>query len=143
VTLPTIDLDAHDRAVREALEALGRPVGYTEAPPGALDALLADPPGPDYFVLYPLPGLRRGSLRHPFEDVEAVYQVTIVAATPEGARFHARTVEEALALVTFPDRHVVRFIPEGPGDVRADRQDVSPHAYIATPRFRWWTTPAA
>jgi hypothetical protein len=137
----------HDRAVVDALEAMpgDHPVGYVAAPPGALDGVLAGA-GPDYVVVYPISGLRSGSLRDPYEDVDLVYQTTIVGRLPDGVRDLIDKVEAALADVTIPGRRVRhRVRPENVGDVSRDKDIPEPGAgpvFVATPRWRLFTTPA-
>ena len=89
MTVPAVDLYPHDQAVLDALtEGIERPVGFTEAPDGALEALQdTASPGPDYVILYPISGQRLpSSANDSAGDADLVYQTTIVARRPEGAR---------------------------------------------------------
>jgi hypothetical protein len=132
----------HDLAVIAALETIGRPVGFAEAPPGALAALL-NGTGPDFLVLYAIGGGQRdGSLSDPYADFRPVYQITIIGRRPEGVRWLAGKLEPALLGITVADRVVSLVIPEDLEGVYADRDVGPPHPYYSTPRFRLLTTPA-
>lgn len=129
----------HDLAVIAALETTGKPVGFAEAPAGALEAV-QDRSGPDYMVLYPLNSVRDGSLGAPYSDAELAYQVTCVGRLASGVRYLVGLLEPALAGIAVAGRSVT-VIPEDDGAVRPDT-DVTPHVFIATPRFRLASTPA-
>lgn len=131
----------HDLAVKAALETIGKPVGFAEAPAGALEAFANDPPGPDYYVLYPINTVRDGSLGDPFVDAELVYQITCVGRLAAGARWLVDQIEPALTGITVANRQVNLVIPEDGGQVRPD-EDVEPSVFIATPRVRLVTTAA-
>jgi len=136
-----VDILPHDQAVLDALGTVGLEVGFAEAPAGALDGV-RERTGGDYIVLYPIVGSRRSSsLDSVDDDADLIYQTTIVAREPEGARARIADIEAALAAVAIPGRVVVRVTPAGTGDVRPD-PDVKPAVFIATPRWRLWTTPA-
>lgn len=140
----TVDLEVHDRAVKERLtEALSpRPVEIARAPSGALAALRQPDPGPDYVVIYPLPGGSRGrdsAIADPFADAELLYQFTIVARLPEAARDLVAKIEAALATVAVEGRHVVQVAPEGNPGVRPDESLGDPPVFFATPVYRLWT----
>ena len=130
----------HDLAVKAALETTGKPVGFGRAPSGALDD--KGLPVADYFVIYPISGIRDGTLNDPYADGSFVYQFTIVGRLPEAVRHLAGMIEPALLDVTIADRSVVQVIPEDLGQVLADRDVGPPHPYYATPRFRLNTVPA-
>ena len=99
-------------------------------------------PGPDYVILYPISGQRLpSSANDSAGDADLVYQTTIVARRPEGARWLISRIETALYAVTIPGRYVVRITCDEVGDVRPD-DDVDPPVYLATPRWRIWTTTA-
>jgi hypothetical protein len=129
-----------DLAVKTALATIGKPVGFAEAPPGALAALQGDPPGSDYLILYPINSVRDGSLGDPFADAEFVYQVTAVGRLADGVRWLVSRIETALLGVTVADRAVIQVIPEDDGAVRLD-SDVTPPVFLATPRYRLVTVP--
>jgi hypothetical protein len=138
-----VEILPHDLAVVAAIETAGKPVGLAEAPDGALEALTETDDGPDYVILYPISGLRSPiSLVDATGDVELVYQTTIVARRPEGARYLIDKIETALLEVAVDGRHVVRVTADEVGQVRPDT-DLTPHVYLATPRWRLWTTPNA
>jgi hypothetical protein len=128
----------HDQAVLDALEATGRPVGFAVAPEGALDGVRTHT-GPDYLIVYPISGLRAGSMAGD-EEVALVYQTTIVGRTAAGVRWLVDQVEAALQSVAVPGRTVIRAAAENIGDVRPDN-DITPPVFLATPRFTVWTTP--
>ena len=129
----------HDLAVIAALQTLGKPVGFAEAPDGALEAVQAGT-GPDYLILWPLNSLRDGSLGDPYSDGEFVYQITCVGRLAAGVRYLVGQLESALAGVSITGRSVLQIIPEDDGGVRPDT-DVTPPVFIATPRWRLSTTP--
>jgi hypothetical protein len=130
----------HDLAVVDALETIGKPVGFGQAPPAALnsDGL----PTQDYIVLYPISGVRDGTLSDPYGDVSLVYQTSIVGRLPDGVRWLAGQIEAALVGITVAGRVVTQIIPEDLGGVLPDRDVGPPHPYYATPRWRLITTPA-
>lgn len=140
MTRSVVDLYPHDQAVLTALETIGKPVGFAEAPAGALEGV-QEGTGPDYLVVFPLPsGLRDGNLADPYTDADLVYQITCVGRLASGARWLVSRVETALLGATITGRAVLQVIPEDPGAVRADT-DVEPAVFIATPRFRIQTVP--
>lgn len=130
----------HDLAVIDAVETIGKPVGFAEAPEGALEGV-QNRTGPDYFIVWPLNSLRDGTLADPFRDGEFVYQVTCVGRLASGVRYLVGQLEAALAGITITGRTVLQVIPEDDGAVRPDT-DVTPSVFIATPRFRLVTVPA-
>lgn len=134
-----VDLLPHDLAVITRLETLGKPVGFAEAPAGALDGVRLRT-GPDYMVLFPINSVRDGSLADPFRDVELVYQVTCVGRLADGVRWLISRIESALLGASVTGRTVVQVIPEDGGQVRTD-DDVTPNVFLATPRFRLITVP--
>lgn len=132
----------HDLAVKAALETTGKPVGFAQAPDGALDGVI-DGTGDDYYVLFPIGGGRRdGSLGDPYADGEFVYQITIVGGLPEGVRHLAGLIEPALIGVTVTGRVITQVIPEDLEGVFADKDVGPPHPFYSTPRYRLATTPA-
>lgn len=136
----SVDLYPHDTAVLDALRGLHIPVGFAEAPEGALEQLLdIDDPLTAYVALDPITTTRSGSAIDPNEDAQLTYQVRIVAVLPETARALVSEVEDALRSVAIPGRVVVLFQPVDGGAVRPDL--VTPKVFLATPRFRFWTTP--
>lgn len=144
MTITPVEILPHDLAVKTALETIGKPVGFSEAPAGALDALRAGT-GEDYIILDPISGLRQPTSAKDSEgDAVLVYQTRIVAQLPEGARDLIALVETALRVVEIPDRIVVRVTADEIGQVRPDNNDqVKPTVFLATPRWRLWTTPTA
>lgn len=139
MTTTPVEILPHDLAVMAALETIGRPVGFAAAPPGALEGVRSRD-GEDYIVLYPISGLRDGSLADD-NDVELVYQTTIVGQAPEGVRWLIDQIESALAGVTIAGRSVLKVSADDIGAVRPD-EDVQPPVFIATPVWRIGTTPA-
>lgn len=130
----------HDLAVKTALETIGKPVGFGQAPAGALDS--EGRPTTDYLVLYPISGTRDGSIGDPYADAEFVYQVTVVGRLPDGVRWLVGRIESALLGVTVTGRRITQVIPEDSGAVTADRDVGPPHPYYSTPRYRLATSPA-
>lgn len=140
MTRSVVDLYPHDQAVLTALATIGKPVGFAEAPAGALEGVQAGT-GPDYMVVYPMAGGQRdGSLGNPYTDAELVYQITCVGRLASGARWLVSRVETALLGASITGRAVLQVIPEDTGAVRADT-DVEPAVFLATPRFRIQTVP--
>lgn len=129
----------HDLAVIDAVETTGKPVGFAQAPAGALAAVQAGT-GPDYYVVHPISGTRDGSLSDPFADADLVYQITCVGRLAAGVRYLVGQLETALAGVSISGRSVLQIVPEDDGAVRPDF-DVDPPVFIATPRYRLSTTP--
>lgn len=131
----------HDLAVVDALETTGKPVGFAQAPVGALNA--SGLPVADYYVVYPIGGGRRdGSLDDPYADGEFVYQITIVGRLPDGVRYLAGLIEPALLGVTVTGRGIAQVVPEDLEGVFADRDVGPPHPYYSTPRYRLLSVPA-
>lgn len=135
-----VDLLPHDLAVIARLETLGKPVGFAEAPAGALEGVRLRT-GPDYMILWPLNSLRDGTLADPFRDIELVYQVTCVGRTANGVRWLISRIETALLGATITGRTITQVIPEDGGQVRTD-DDIVPNVFLATPRFRLSTVPS-
>ena len=138
--MSVVDISAHDAAVLQALEVLDRPVGFAEAPEGALEAV-RDRSGEDYVIVYPVSGTRPASSAADGDgDADLVYQTTVVAKDPMAARFLIQRIDQALRAMVVEGRAIVRFRPDVVGDVRRD-DTVQPPVFIATPRWRVWTTP--
>lgn len=129
----------HDLAVIAALESIGKPVGFAEAPPGALEGV-QQKSGPDYMILYPLNSTRDGGLGDSWSEAEFVYQVTCVGRAASGVRYLTGLIESALQGVTVAGRAIVRVAVEDDGSVRPD-EDVDPPVMIATPRYRLMSVP--
>lgn len=130
---------AHDQAFVDAIDtALTNPVGYAQAPEGALDGV-RHRTGPDYVIVYPTPGVRDGSAADD-DAAELVYQTTIVGRSPDGVRWLVDRIETALATVTVAGR-AVTVRQDSTGDVRPD-EDVQPPVFYATPTWRVTTVPA-
>lgn len=137
--MTVVEILPHDLAVVDALESIGKPVGFATAPDGALDGVRLRN-GPDYIVLYPISGSRFGPLSGD-DDVELVYQTTLVARDPGGARWLIDKIETALAGVAIDGRSVLWVTVDDVGAVRPD-EDVQPAVFYATPIWRIGTTPA-
>jgi hypothetical protein len=139
VSQSTVDLLPHDLAVVDALETIGKPVGFAAAPAGAL-AAVQNKTGPDYLILWPLTTSRDGTLGDPYTDAEPVYQITCVGRSAAGVRWLVDQIEPALLTVSVTGRAVIQITPEDGGQVRRD-DDVEPPVFIATPRYRISTVP--
>lgn len=143
----TVELLPHDKAVKAALEAItgDHPVGFAQTPDGALEGV-QNRTGPDYMVVWPISGLRDGSLEDPFADVDLVYQISCTGRDGDGVRWLVDHIAPALAALTIPGRSVMQVTPDDDGAVRLD-QDIRPEldgpgVNVATPRYRISTTPA-
>lgn len=131
----------HDLAVKTALETIGKPVGFAQAP--AVSIGTNGLPTTDYLVLYPIGGGQRsGTLNDPFADIRLVYQITVVGRLPEGVRWLTGKIEPALLGTTITGRVVAQVIPEDLEGVFADRDVGPPHPFYSTPRYRLHTVPA-
>lgn len=128
----------HDKAVLTALATIGKPVGFGEAPAGALEGVQAGT-GLDYMILYPLNTVSDGSLGDPFTDVALVYQVTCVGQLAEGVRWLTDKIEPALLALSIPNRAVTQVVVDA-GQVRPDF-DLTPTVFTATPRYTISTVP--
>jgi hypothetical protein len=135
----TVALLPHDLAVIEALETIGKPVGFAEAPPGALEGVQRRT-GPDYMIVYPIGGIRDGNLGDPFIDADIAYQITCVGRVAAGVRWLVDETEPALLTVAIAGRSVLQIVQEDGGQVRPDL-DVEPPVFIATVRYRLSTVP--
>lgn len=140
MTRSVVDILPHDLAVVAALETIGKPVGFAEAPAGALEGVRLRT-GPDYMVLHPLNGRRGGSLGDPFTDADLDYQVTCVGRLASGTRWLLSRIETALLGVSITGRAVTQVIPVDGGSVRTDTS-VTPAVFIATPRLTICTVPS-
>lgn len=131
----------HDLAVVAALETIGKPVGFAQAPAGVLGT--NGVPTEDYLVLYPIGGGQRdGTLNDPYDEAGFVYQTTVVGRMPEGVRWLTGQIEEALLGVTVAGRVISQVIPEDLEGVFADRDVGPPHPFYSTPRWRLRSVPA-
>ncbi len=136
-----VELLPHDQAVKSALLTIGVPVGFVEAPAGALDGVLSGA-GPDYIVMFPISGgSRDGSISDPYADAEIVYQITVVGQLPEGVRHIVGQLEPALVGAAVTGRRVLMVEPQAPGAVLVDRDVGPPHPFYGTAIFRLHTTP--
>lgn len=135
-------LREHDLAVVERIRThTGRPVGYAEAPPGALAALTAGT-GPGYCIVDPIPGgSRSGSVVDPYTDIVLHYQVRCIDRGPEGVRYLSDQIEPALASLTVPNRSLLWVTPTVPSGVWEDPDTANPSLWFSTPTFRIGTTP--
>lgn len=123
--------DANDRTVDGDL------IGGWQGPPGESEFR-------PYAIVYPLPGgTFDGTLADPDDDADLLYQITCVGGTRQQCEWVADQIHDVLTdpgTVTVPGRSVVRVVPDMAGGVRRD-DTVRPPVFIATPRFRLWTTP--
>lgn len=140
MTQSTVALLPHDLAVIARLETIGKPVGFAEAPAGALQGVQRRT-GPDYMILWPLNADRDGSLGDPYTQADLIYQVTCAGRLAKGVRDLVDMIEPALLGITITGRSVIQIVPEDGGQVRPD-DDVVPPVFIATPRYRIRTVPA-
>lgn len=139
MTQSTVALLPHDLAVIARLETIGKPVGFGEAPAGALEGVQKRT-GSDYMILYPLNTGRDGSLGDPYTQADLTYQVTCVGRLASGVRWLVDRIEPALLAVSITGRSVIQVVPEDGGQVRTDL-DVTPTVFVATPRYRIRTVP--
>ena len=131
----------HDEAVLQAVETIGRPVAISDAPNGALDALLAGS-GPGYYIIYPIGGgSRDGSVADPYADIELTYQITCVDQGPEGVRWLSDQLEPKLAALSVPNRRVLWVRPTAPSGIWPDNDTAAQTLYFTTPTFRIRTAP--
>lgn len=138
MTVPVVR--EHDKAVRDALEPIGRSVGLAIAPEGALDALL-NSNGKGYYIVYPIAGGNRdGSVEDPYADIELHYQITCVDRGPEGSRWLSDQVEARLLSVAVPNRSVMWVTPTSPSGVWRDDDTAAKPLYFSTPSYRIRTT---
>lgn len=135
----TVAVLPHDQAVLDALATLGKPVGFAEAPAGALDGVRLRT-GPDYVIVYPISGLRDGTVAAD-DELALVYQMTVVGRAPQGVRWLVDRIEPVLRTVAIAGRSVLRVECVGLGDVRPDN-DIDPPVFFATPQWSLRTTPA-
>jgi hypothetical protein len=135
----TVDLLPHDLAVIAALETIGKPVGFAEAPPGALEGVRTRT-GPDYYCVYPLNTARDGSLGDPFTQADLIYQVTCVGRLAAGVRWLVDQLEPALHTVTVAGRQIIGVRPSDDAGVRTDF-DTTPPVFTATPRYTLVSVP--
>jgi hypothetical protein len=126
-------LREHTDGVIARLQALGLAVGDGEAPSATV---------PPYVVVYPIAGGRStGTLGAPDDDAELVYQVTCIGTSRKQAQWLEDKVSGLLAGFAVTGRSVARVEVESYGGmVREDQK--SPPLYLATPRFRLYSTPA-
>ena len=131
----------HDLAVVAALEAIGKPVGFGDAPVGAFDAVRLGT-GPDYLTVFPITaGNRDGAIADPYSDAQFVYQINVTGRSALGVRSLVGKIEPALLEVVIPNRRVSFIQPDDLEGVFPDR-DVTPHVWFSTPRFRISTVSA-
>lgn len=127
----------HTAAVVAALDAVaGLVVGRGEMPTLAAGA------DKKYCVVYSIPGGRlSGSLEDAEEDGELVYQVTCVGETNDQAEW---VVDKVMALLDgigpVQGRVIPRVALESMPGVFRD-ESIDPPLFVATPRFRIFTTP--
>ena len=130
----------HDLAVKAALESIGKPVGWSQAPASALSS--SGLPSTDYMVLWRVGAERDGTLNDPYADGGFVYQITSVGRLPDGVSWLAGKIEAALLGATVDDRAVTEVVPlleQGPF---ADRDVGPPHPYYGISQYRVRSTPA-
>lgn len=128
----------------EAVGTLAR-VGDARKPPGAG---WQQQPGQSefvpYLIVYPLPVEFDGHLAASDDQAWFYWQVTCVGETREQAEWGMDLAIAAFVgrTLTVTSRDVARVtLDDAAGGVRAD-ETVQPTVFIATPRFRAWSTPA-
>lgn len=139
MTRTLVEALPHDLAIIAALETLSRPVGFAEAPKGALKAVQLKT-GPDYLILYPISSNRDGSLGDAWAEADFSFQVTCVGREAAGVRWLVGRIEYALLGVTVSGRVITQVVVEDDGAVRPDF-DVDPPVLVATPRYRISSVP--
>jgi hypothetical protein len=94
-----------------------------------------------YWVVYRIPGgSSSGELADPQGDAEFIYQISCVGISREQTEWMADKATEVLfGGLVVAGRSVFMDIEDHPG-VRADH-DISPSVFVATPRYRIYTTP--
>lgn len=144
-------LGAHTDAVIARLEAAVAAsiilVGDAKVPDGS-GWPEPDTPGLDgfvpYMVVYPLPASIDGHLAAADDQASLTWQITCVGATRSQAEVVADYALAALVGQTLAvtGRDIPRVVlDDAAGGVRPD-ETVQPTVFIATPRFRAWSTPA-
>lgn len=130
----------HDLAVVDALETIGRPVGFAAAPAGSLDA--NGLPTQDYMTVWRVGADRDGPLGDGFDAVSFTYQITSVGRLPDGVSWLTGQIEEALVATAVTGRVVTLVEPlleQGPFP---DRDIGPPHPFYAISQYRLHTVPA-
>jgi hypothetical protein len=143
VTRTVVEPLPHDLAVAAALATLDHPVGYAAPPPGALEAVRADPNDGSkvYLVIWPAPeGARDGSVADPYADATLLYTIWVVGGRPDLVQTVQGQLEAALADVEVPGRAVLS-VELDLGGITADT-DTVPTIFSASPVARIATTPA-
>ena len=130
----------HDLAVVAALETVGRPVGYGNAPANALTT--SGLPATDYLVIYRVGGQRSGTLNDPFSDAVLTYQINAVGRLPDGVAWLLGQVEQALLGAAIVDRVVTRVEPVAEQGPQADRDVGPPHPFWGFQQVQLSTVPA-
>ena len=130
----------HDLAVIDALETIGRPVGFAAAPAGTLnsDGL----PTQDYMTVWRVGSERNGPLGDAYDAGTFTYQITSVGRLPDGVSWLTGQIEEALVGTTITGRVVTQVEPlleQGPFP---DRDIGPPHPFYAISQYRLHTVPA-
>ena len=130
----------HDLAVKAALETIGKPVGYGNAPANALTT--SGLPATDYLVLHRVGGGRLGTLNDPYADAQLVYQVNAVGKLPDGVAGLLGRVEAALLATSITGRQVTQVEPLAEQGPQPDRDIGPPHPFWGFTQLRLWTVPA-
>lgn len=130
----------HDLAVKSALETIGKPVGYGDAPTNALTT--SGLPAVDYLVLHRVGGDRAGTLNDPYADAQFTYQVNAVGKLPDGVAGLLGRVEAALLATSIAGRRVVQVEPITEQGPQPDRDVGPPSPFWGFAQFRLWTVPA-
>lgn len=135
----------HTDAVAAAISAAGLAVGRGVPPAGA--GWQGEPDRSDfvpYAVLFPNPGIPDGNIADPLEYLDYTVQVTVVAASQEGAEAAIDTVKDALVGRRLT---VIGRAPSYPGQMLVDRpaardDAVAPPLHYAIAQIRFRTQPA-
>lgn len=128
--------------IKEVLEAANLLVGQAQAPDGG--GWQEDGSFNNYVVIYSIPTSGSGGvLGDPQADVQLVYQITCVGESDEDAKWVVDKVIPAMlaANLSVTGRKVALVKLEMSPGIRRD-DDMQPPLFLATPRFRLWTTPS-
>ena len=137
------DPTTHTSAVVAALQAAGVVTGDATAP--TVRYAWQGTPGRSrfipYAVVYELDETFDGSLGCPDSDADFRWQVTCVGSTRVECATVRHAVNTALvgASLTVAGRSVLRVRADGGAGTRRD-DSVTPHLFIATPRYAAWST---
>jgi len=105
-----------------------------------------------YCIVYPLPGGifsgdDLGTLGDPSDDASLIWQVTCVGRDRPQCEWAVDTVNDLLVEratdLIIPNRYVQRIYADMAGGGARRDDEVQPPVFVATPRYRMLTTPAA